>query len=258
MVSSFCLQQCMHSVGHWFHQLMYNFHPMLFHSSCSFFQRSSLLVGRSLWSRSHRSTLFQRCSIGFMSGDCESHGNIVIPWSSNRLIIDLLVCFGLLSYWNTRSSIIFYQTSLTYSWCPIICFDNARYSFFLRFWSTPHVSVASLSNPYVLLPIHALIVCDYPKGEVPSSYLQIVVLGDLVFFFQIFYCVSERCDIWNLLKKPLTFYCITLLFYLHQSCQVTIIPFNTNVWLPWRSLILQLPHNFITFNDATDCWWWCS
>jgi hypothetical protein len=26
-ISSFCLQQCMHFIGHWFHQLVYDFHP---------------------------------------------------------------------------------------------------------------------------------------------------------------------------------------------------------------------------------------
>ena len=66
-----------------------------------------LVGGRSLRSQRRQSTLFQRYSIGFMSGDCEFHGNIVIPWSLNYLIVDLLVCLGLLSCWNTHSSFLF-------------------------------------------------------------------------------------------------------------------------------------------------------
>ena len=89
-----------------------NFTYMLFHSSCIFFQRSSLLVRRSIWNwrcPRCRSTSFQRCSIGFMSGNCGLHGNVVIVWSLNHLIVNLLGCLGSLSWWNTHSFTYFFE-----------------------------------------------------------------------------------------------------------------------------------------------------
>ena len=73
----------------------------LFHCSRSFFQMSSLLVGYGVKRR--QSNSFKSCSIGFMSGDCGLHGNIVIAWSLNHSNVDMLTCYGSLLCWNTHS-----------------------------------------------------------------------------------------------------------------------------------------------------------
>ena len=156
-VSSFHLQQCLHYVGHWFHQLLYNFHLSMFHSYCNFFQRSFLLVVRSLRSQRHQSTLFQRYLIGFMSGACGFHN--VIVWSLNHLIVDLLVCFGSLSCWHTHSTTFFFKPSqLTCSGCHVWCYDNACHSFSLWLWWAPN----------------ALLIHSTPNHDAPSFMLHIL------------------------------------------------------------------------------------
>ena len=124
-------QQCMHSVGHGFHQLMYDFHlndnPFLM----QLLPKVILASGRSLQSHRRRSTSFKRCLIGFMLGDCGLHGNTMIVWSLTHLTIKLLVCFGLLSNWNTHSFAFFLTSQITSSGYHVRCYNNACYSFFL-------------------------------------------------------------------------------------------------------------------------------
>ena len=134
---SFALNDACIMLGVDFTSLCMTSSSMLFHSSCSVFQRSSLLVGRSLclWSRKRRS---DSCW-GVMDSMA-----VVIAWSLNHLIVDIVICFGLLSYWTTHSSgflfviiTIILTSQPTCSGCHVRCFDNACCSFSLWLWSAP-------------------------------------------------------------------------------------------------------------------------
>lgn len=107
---------------------------MLFHSFV-FFQRLSLLVGRSLQSWMHQSSSFQRCSIGFMSGDCRLHGSTVITWSLNCLTIDLLVYF---CWYPIGTPTPFFVPHNWYAQVVILrCHDNAWFQLSLWFRLAP-------------------------------------------------------------------------------------------------------------------------
>ena len=102
-VSSFRLQQCMHFIGHWFHQLTYNFHlndnpffvqllPKVILASGEVFMKSKAPIHFVL-------EVFDRIHVGGLWTPWQYYDCVIV----NHLTINMLICFGLLSCWNTHS-----------------------------------------------------------------------------------------------------------------------------------------------------------
>lgn len=147
--SSFCPQQCMHFLGHWFHQFLYDFYlnvvlvllqlllKVIF-ASGGVFMESEVPINFT-------SKVFDRFHIM----------RLWTPWQCyDCLIGDMRVCFELLSYWNTHSTSFLRISQLTCLGCPIRCSNNAHYSFFLWLWSTPQCPPNS-NNPKPWCSLHA-------------------------------------------------------------------------------------------------------
>ena len=136
-VSFFCLERCLHYVGRWFHQLVYDFHLNVVSFLLHNLPKVILASGEVF--------MFMKSEVPvrFMLGDFGLHGSCdcVID---EHLIVDIVICFGLLSYWTTHSYgflfviiTIILTSQPTCSGCHVRCFDNACCSFSLWLWSAP-------------------------------------------------------------------------------------------------------------------------
>lgn len=127
---------------------------MLFNASCNLHQRPSSLTRRSLqcW-RCPSGHFFPKASNKFHVEGCGVHGTIVIAWTLNHLIEEMLVFYGSN---HIEYPLLFFFSNLhnwTGSGCHVRCYDNAYYLFFFQLQSTPQRTPNSRnSKPQCMLP----------------------------------------------------------------------------------------------------------